>query len=155
MAVNFNERYKIRPVRLHDVEQLHQRCFPANTLQWARELVARARQIALQGRGLGIVAVGVADDLPFAYGQLTIWTRSAEISDLSVMEVWRGQGVGTALIDYCYQMAKDSHVQEVEIGALTSNKRALALYQRLGFVESHILNLDDGQQVQYLKMTIA
>lgn len=146
--------YKIRPVRLYDVDLLYQHCFPENGLQWARELVSRARQIALQGRGLGVVAVGIHDDMPFAYGQLTIWTRSAEISDLSVREAQRGQGVGSALIDYFIQMAKDSHVQQVDIGALTSNIRALGLYRRLGFVDSHILNLDTGQQVQYLCLWI-
>lgn len=145
---------KIRPVRLHDIESLHQFCFPDNPLLWVRELVTRARQIALQGRGLGVVMVRTGDDIPFAYGQLTIWTRSAEISDLSVMESRRGQGVGTTLIDYFVQMAKDSHVQQVDIGAMTVNQRALALYRRLGFVESHILDLDNGQQVQYLRLPI-
>jgi ribosomal protein S18 acetylase RimI-like enzyme len=144
---------KIRPVRLHDIEPLHQRCFAHNPPEWVEELIYRARQIALQGRGLGVVMV-TDDDLPIAYGQLTIWTRSGEISDLSVMSAYQGQGVGTALIDYLSQIAKDSHVQQVEIGALSSNIGALTLYRRLGFVDARILTLADGQQVQYLsKMT--
>jgi len=148
---------KIRPVRLHDLDLLQQRCFPHNTPQWTKELVYRARQIALQGRGLGVVMVERDHDhphqtegLPIAYGQLTIWTRTGEISDLSVMPAYQGQGIGTALIDYLSQIAKDSHIQRLEIGALVSNERALALYRRLGFADARILTLASGQQVQYL-----
>ena len=45
----------------------------------------------------------------------------------------------------------------VEIGVALSNPRAMALYQRLGFVEDRVINLDLGsgaEPVMYLKIAL-
>lgn len=146
----------IRPVRLADVAVLHRVCF----VDWERrrvyDLVARARHIALQGRGFGVVALD-DDDQPFAYGQLTHWVRSAEISDLIVSAAQRGRGVGSAIIRYLARAARESHMQSVEIGADVTNWRALALYRRLGFVPSRVLTVPSGAvtiRVQYLTIRL-
>lgn len=145
--------FKFRPVRLHDVESLHQLCFHQNERRWVADLIGRARQIALSGRGVGLVAVG-ADDVPHAYGQLTVWLRTAEISDLIVTEPLRRQGIGTALIHYLLRVARDTHVERVEIGAEMENIGALALYRRIGFTNSHILELESDVRVQYLSISL-
>jgi ribosomal protein S18 acetylase RimI-like enzyme len=142
-----------RPVRLHDVEPLHQLCFPQQERRWVAELIGRARQIALNGRGIGLVGVD-SKDVPHAYGQLTVWVMSAEISDLMVTEALRGRGIGSALIAYLLRVARETHVQRVEIGAEMYNVGALALYRRLGFVESRILDFDNGMRVQYLSQDV-
>ncbi|TVR24530.1 MAG: GNAT family N-acetyltransferase [Anaerolineaceae bacterium] len=147
---------RIRPVRLADSAILHSVCF----VDWERrrvaDLVARARQIALQGRGFGVVALD-DDDRPFAYGQLTHWTRSAEISDLIVCAEQRGRGTGSAIIRYLVRAARESHMQSVEIGVELNNRRALALYRRLGFAPSRVLTVPDGTvttRVQYLTIRL-
>lgn len=99
----------------------------------------------MQGKALGLVAVpDQHDDYPIAYGQITCWPRVAEISDLIVAEAWRGQGIGSALIESLIAAAGHWPVTAVEIGVALSNPRALDLYKRLGFSFGRTLTLDLG-----------
>ncbi len=146
-------KFQIRPVRLHDVDALHIRCWSDRPYQWVYQLVRRAQQIAHQGRGLGIVVLN--NNVIQAYGQVTMWTCCAEISDLIVAPASRSQGIGTAMIQYLTRIAREMHAPCVEIGVALGNPRALALYRRLGFVDDHVrkLNIGNGQEsVLYLKI---
>lgn len=70
-----------------------------------------------------------------ANGQLLIYPHGAEFANLAVAPAWQGQGVGTALIAALEAIARENGLAEVEIGVNVENGRALALYERLGFVE--------------------
>ena len=150
---------RIRPVRQFDVDRLYHAVWLSQSRDWVVELVARARQQAVQGRGLGIVVVGDrADDLR-AYGQLTLWTRAAEISDLMVVPAYRSHGIGTAMIQYLVRAAREMQAVNAEIGVATSNPRALALYRRLGFVDDRVTMIrvqKDGEEepVQILSLPL-
>lgn len=146
----------MRPVRLSDAELLRTQCWPERSFVAIYQLVMRARQNALQGRGLGVVAVDTARALK-GYGQLTLWPGCAEISDLVVSPSYRGQGVGTAVVQYLVRAAREMHVPCVEIGAAVSNPGAVTLYRRLGFVDDHTvhLNLGDGKEpVLFLRLVL-
>lgn len=140
---------RMRPVRLEDVPTLYQRCWEQYTSAFVQKLVSRAQHLALQGRGLGLVAVGGGQvkDL-IGFGQLTLWSNCAEISDLIVAEDQRGCGVGTAIIQYLVRVARDMHIPCVEIGVAKSNPRALALYERLGFEAHKTIEFDIGAGVE-------
>lgn len=125
---------RIRPVRLSDCVALHTTCWPERTYEAIYRFVARAQQNATQGRGFGAVVVDDEDEI-LGFAQLTLWPRCGEISDLIVAEAYRGQGLGTALIQYLARAARDMHVDCIEIGAMMRNSRAIALYRRLGFVD--------------------
>jgi ribosomal protein S18 acetylase RimI-like enzyme len=131
---------KIRPVRISDTSALHENCWPERTYEEVYQLVRRAQQIAGQGRGLGIVALGEDGASVIGYGQLTAWPNCGELSDLVVTPAYRGRGLGTTLIQYLTRAAREMHLPCVEIGAVVSNQRALALYRRLGFKDSHTLS---------------
>lgn len=135
--------FTIRPVRLADCEPLRRTCWPQRDYEGVYRFINRARSQAQQGRGLG--AVVVVDDEAQAYGQFTLWPRCGEISDLIVAPPLRGQGIGTALIQYLTRAAHEMHSGCVEIGVAQSNPRALALYRRLGFRETRTDMLDMGQ----------
>jgi ribosomal protein S18 acetylase RimI-like enzyme len=146
----------IRPVRLADAEALREHCWPERPFAAVYQLVMRARQNALQGRGLGVVVVDETNAIK-GYGQLTLWPGCAEISDLVVAAPNRGQGIGTAMIQYLVRAAREMHVPCVEIGAALSNPGAVALYRRLGFVDDHTvwLNLGDGKEpVLFLRLSL-
>ncbi len=146
----------IRPVRLADAEALQETCWPERSFASVYQLVLRARQIAVQGRGLGIVAGGEEAALK-GYGQLTLWPGCGEISDLVVAVTYRGQGIGTALIQYLVRTAREMHMPCVEIGAALSNPGAVSLYRRLGFEDDHTvwLNLGEGKEpVLYLRLRL-
>lgn len=124
-------------------------------LEAVRRLVERAGRLALYNAGQGIVAYDA--DGAYAYGQVMLWTRCAEISDLVVSETRRGQGVGTALIQHLCRAAGDLGARCVEIGAAHDNARALSLYRRLGFEDAFTVQLMlDGAltDILYLRLSL-
>jgi ribosomal protein S18 acetylase RimI-like enzyme len=148
----------IRPVRGFDVHALHRTCWPERPLPVVDQFITRAQYFRQQGRGLGVVVGdGGRDDegTIIGYGQLTLWPRSGEISDLIITASQRGRGLGTALIQYLVAAGREMHVPAIEIGAALSNPGAVALYRRLGFDDSHtvMLNLGNGpEQVLILRL---
>ncbi len=148
---------RIRPVLSADINFLQCEFWPERTHTAIQQLVRRAQQIARQGRGLGIVVVDAERDVLIGYGQLTLWPRGGEISDLFVANHCRGQGIGTTMIQYLVRAAREMYVPLVEIGAAHSNPAALVLYRRLGFVDDYTLTLDLGngpEAVTYLRLDL-
>jgi ribosomal protein S18 acetylase RimI-like enzyme len=146
----------IRPVERADVTPLRACCWPERSEMQVQRAVSRAMRLAAQGYGLGVVAL--AADAVVGFGQLTQWVRAAEISDLIVCEGWRGQGIGTAIIQTLVRHAHAASVAAVEIGGVVDNTRALALYRRLGFRDKRVITLDlSGERtpVQYLELDLA
>lgn len=144
-----------RPCLQTDAEALWRACFPQLTLSQVREMLARAESIWQSGRGAGVVAC--LDGRIVGFGQVTLWARVAEISDLSVTESQRGRGIGTALLKHLIALGA-AHCSTVEIGVAESNVRAHALYQRLGFRHDRTLLLDLGQGVEpvhYLTLSVS
>ncbi len=151
MDVNF----QLRPATLRDATDLQQALWPKWSVEAVKELIQRVDGITRRGRGLGIVAVSEYGIL--GYGQLTVWPRTAEISDLIVTPGCRNNGIGTAIIQHLIEKVRSWHLNDVEIGVAMSNPRALALYRRLGFVDHRVINLDLGrgpEPVIYLVMSL-
>lgn len=136
----------IRPVQLTDVITLHAQCWQDRPQISIYQLVIHAKKCARQGRGMGAVIQSEDGRVLKGYGQLTLWSRCAEISDLVVAEPFRRQGLGTALIQYLVRAARERRAPYVEIAAAQSNTGAVELYRRLGFEDHHtcMLNLGDG-----------
>nr|WP_319554162.1 GNAT family N-acetyltransferase [uncultured Vibrio sp.] len=59
------------------------------------------------------------------------------IEGVRVKTTVRGQGVGTALINYALDLAKASKCIMVQLTSDKSRPDAIAFYQRLGFSDSH------------------
>ncbi|MFP4322053.1 MAG: GNAT family N-acetyltransferase [Anaerolineales bacterium] len=143
---------KLRPARLEDHVSLQRICWPERSAEASQAFLARVlADLPGRGRGAVVVAQHAADVVGF--GLLTYWPDVGEISDLVVGPAWRGQGIGSALIhDLSYRVAKHG-LSFVEIGVAQRNKRAYALYTRLGFSwqRSVSLNLGAGlERVDYL-----
>jgi ribosomal protein S18 acetylase RimI-like enzyme len=136
----------IRPVQLSDAGHLQQMCWPDRSLDSISELLARAERLVQARRGMGVV--GLYDNAACAYGMLTLWPRTAEISDLIVNACYRSQGIGSQIIAYLTEAARSFHIQVLEIGVALSNPRALALYRRLGFADHHTVNIDLGHGLE-------
>ena len=146
-----DSRIHIRPARLADALLLQRRCWPERSLDSVQRLITRAQRMARNHYGIGVVVV--VEEGVIGYGQLALWPRCAEISDLVVVEAYRGRGLGTALIQYLMRAAREMQAAAVEIGAALDNVRALALYRRLGFRDERVIRLHLGGSevaVQYL-----
>lgn len=61
------------------------------------------------------------------------------IEELVVKEGFRDGGIGSRLLEAAVEMAKEYGCAEVSISALTTNRKALDLYRRLGFVDEAVL----------------
>jgi ribosomal protein S18 acetylase RimI-like enzyme len=150
-----NPALKIRSVRLDDNAALRADCWSHRTQTGTNERLKRILDMMAQRRGLGIVVE--RDNCILAYGQVIHWRMSAEISDLIVSEKQRGTGIGTAMIQFLVAAMAKAPIEHIEIGAAISNPRALALYRRLGFVDSHkrILNIGSGsEEIMYLRLKL-
>jgi ribosomal protein S18 acetylase RimI-like enzyme len=148
-----NPSISVRPVTLDDAAKLQSACYPYSSVDAVRELIQRALDLSKRGRGVGMVAVN--ESAIVGYGQLTLWPRAAEISDMIVTETLRSKGIGSTIIDTLLEKCRLLHLPKVEIGAALSNPRALALYRRLGFRDDRIIDIDLGdgiQPVMYLVM---
>ena len=89
-----------------------------------------------------------------ANGQLLIYPHGAEYANIAVAPAWQGQGIGTAIIAAFDDIARKNGLREVEIGVELENGRALALYQRLGFVEDRRVRLMGGKTAVILHKTV-
>ncbi len=142
----------IRPAVLDDAVCLQQTCWPERPLDAITEFLQRTQKLAAQRRGTG--AVAEYNGIVCGFGLLTLWPRTAEISDLIVAPAYRDQGIGTRMIDYLAGVAVNLNAAILEIGVAVTNPRALVLYQRLGFEAHHSIQIELGsgpETVLYLE----
>ncbi|NDY89909.1 GNAT family N-acetyltransferase [Ideonella livida] len=75
---------------------------------------------------------------------------------ISVRGAWQGRGVGAALMGaLCDYADRWAGVLRLELTVYTDNARAIALYQRFGFVQEGVMRayaLRDGRYVDVLAM---
>lgn len=149
--------YHIRPVTHADSKSLHDCCWSHHSMTHTQEHLKYIIKAQSNQRGLGIVVEAPDNPDIIAYGQMMLLTKCYEISDLIVADEYRSQGIGTALIQYLIAAFHFSTMRRIEIGVATSNPRALALYQQLGFEEAYQLELNLGQgreSVIYLSLIL-
>ena len=139
--------YSMRQVTVQDADDLQQMCWSNWSVDSIAELLMRVDKFMKQGRGFGIVAYSTDAGI-LGYGQLTVWPRTTEISDLIVAPAYRERGIGTAIICALIDKVRSWGLAQVEIGAALSNPRALLLYQRLGFEEDRTIELDLGKGLE-------
>ena len=150
-----NIPYPIRAVTQADMQTLQDNCWSHRSPENNKNTLHIALQAIEKKRGLGIVVE--IDKKIIAYGQYLCLTHYAEISDLTVSESYRSQGIGTAMIQYLIQSIAQTDKTRIEIGVAESNPRALALYEKIGFEVSYdlTLNLGNGQEkVIYLRLRL-
>jgi ribosomal protein S18 acetylase RimI-like enzyme len=148
---------RIRPVLLTDAEALHSNFWSDRPYTLVYQMIKRAQQIARQGRGMGVIMTGESPYLLRGFGQLTMWPRCAEISDLFIHPELRSRGLGTTLIQYLTRSAKEMSAPAVEIGVSRTNSAALALYERLGFKPDHEVMVGMGGEqelILYLRIDL-
>lgn len=150
-----NPEIHIRAVDINDAAALRADCWSHRSQTGVNERLRRILDLMEQKRGLGVVVED--DEKIVAYGQIIQWRLSAEISDLIVSETQRSKGLGTAMIQFLIRAMLSTSLHRVEIGAASSNPRAVALYRRLGFVDSHtrMLNVGSGnEEIIYLRLDL-
>jgi GNAT superfamily N-acetyltransferase len=145
---------RIRPVTLDDLEVLidiyldtaihHAAIDPEVFHVPDRDAVAVRLRRRIDGRGktgeyvaatigdemVGSASVDLAD--PPSAGNMARAAPTAEFG-VSVVDRWRGHGVGQALIDYLERWAVDHGVERMILTVSEANEGAIRLYHRLGY----------------------
>lgn len=115
-----------------------------------------------QQRGERIVLVALMDDTVVGYVTL-LWqshyppfreSSIPEIADLNVITEFQKQGIGTALIQTCEQLAREAGKPVMGIGTGTTPDYAAAqrLYPHLGYVEDGRGITSDGEYFMTRKL---
>ena len=80
-----------------------------------------------EGQAIGSASVQVRKDLSLAY-----------IYDIATLSDYRGQGLGSHLIESCLRALKGEDVDKASLQVTGENKGALRLYKKIGFEETDI-----------------
>ncbi len=57
-----------------------------------------------------------------------------DITNVAVLPQFRGTGIGTLLLESIIQKAKDVNIQDITLEVRESNRSAIGLYSKVGFV---------------------
>ena len=145
---------EIRPVTLEDLETLidvyldtaihHARIDPEVFHVPPRDAVATRLRRRVEGRGAtaeyvaamvdGEMAGSASIDLaePLSPGNMIRNIPSAEFG-VSVVEAWRGHGIGSALIGHLERWAAERGVERMILTVSEANEGAIRLYHSLGY----------------------
>lgn len=70
-----------------------------------------------------------------------VYNPMAELTNLSVDPMYRGQGVGTKLFQHAKAIMKKRGVKRISVQALTDNVRAVKFYETMGFKDFSVVLL--------------
>jgi len=68
---------------------------------------------------------------------------------IAIRKAHWGKGIGQILMQECMSWCKTNNVEQLELDVVTGNKRAVALYEKMGFevfgTKKHALKYSDGR----------
>ena len=74
-------------------------------------------------------------ELSVGYLEYSFIYDRMEIDNIKVLEEYRGQGIGTKLMDYLVKLAIEYKVENITLEVRVSNEIARNLYKKFGFRE--------------------
>jgi len=104
---------------------------------------------------LAVVDGRIVGNLGFSGETLVEQAHSGEFG-ISVSTDYRGQGIGTALIEELLAWAPERGVSRIEVRSFANNPGALALYERMGFEHEGRLRaavIRDGAPIDVLVLS--
>lgn len=78
--------------------------------------------------------------------------EACEIERIYLLNQYQGLGLGKLLYDKALEIAKENGKQKIWLGVWEKNERAIAFYQRLGFIQTaaHSFYMGDEEQVDFI-----
>ena len=137
--------------RIYAPEQVSQEW--EQTLAYEHELddVDNFEQVYAESRGLFLVAMD--DDRVVGTGALRpLEFETAELKRMWLLEEYHGQGIGYRILMQLFEFARKHDYKRICLQTGQIQKRALAFYHRIGFVE--IPTFNDNQDGDEISMEI-
>jgi len=135
---------RIEPISAGHIEGFHK---ALDTVAREREYLSLLEAFPLEETRafvLGMIKGGNPQFVALADGKVVGWcdiSRHAFPSHahtgrlgMGIIPAYRGQGVGRRLIDATLRAARDVGIERVELSVHADNSRAIALYEKVGFV---------------------
>jgi GNAT superfamily N-acetyltransferase len=155
---------EIRPVTLDDLDVLieiyldtarhHAAIDPEVFHVPDREAIEARLRRRIEGRGMTgeYVAAMIGDRMvgsasvdvegPPSAGNMARAVPTAEFG-VSVVEGWRGHGIGRRLIEHCERWAADHGIERMILTVSTENEGAIRLYHSMGYRDFDLVMLKD------------
>ncbi len=104
-------------------------CLDADLARVARD--GGAVMVAVDGRDvIGMMCFVLEQPQPYLKAEIA---QVGWVSELVIDERFRGQGIGTALLEEAERLARQHGVKRLMIGAIVGNHIARKAYERFGF----------------------
>lgn len=81
-----------------------------------------------------------------SFNELPLFSHRAEFG-ITVRDGYQDKGLGTILTKYMIEIAKSMGLKKVDLMVVTHNKRAIRVYEKLGFVIEGQLKMNHFNQV--------
>ena len=81
-------------------------------------------------------------------GYIGLWIdENADVINFYISKEYQGMGFGSMLFDFAVRLCKMSRVKALSLEVRVSNERAISLYKKYGFIDSHIRHnyYEDGE----------
>lgn len=152
----FNKRNKYT-IELLDIKDYHKCSDIWNmkaqplTEKWREEIASGNRQVfvyKVNGKFIGEGALVFDTGDP----DYTIPDKRVYVSRMIVKKEYRGQGIGSEILTFLIEKAKEMDFNEMTIGVDKDNTAALHLYRKFGFTEVLFDGADeDGEYYKLMK----
>ncbi len=124
------KRFNIRPANHADIPTLcmiDKACFPLEQ----EDMPLRFYSL-LADSGYTILMISL-DGIPVGKAHILWQSDAARLSDIAVLPKAQGQGLGSAIINYCIAHVLKTNIHKIVLDVETNNRNALNIYRRLGF----------------------
>jgi GNAT superfamily N-acetyltransferase len=133
---------------------------PEDMKAYMDEAFTVARQAEEIADPLSTFLLAFVDEEPAGYAKIragdapsgVAGERPVELARLYADHRWHGRGVGSALMEACFDEARRGGHATMWLGVWERNFRAIAFYRKCGFVEcgSHVFRLGSDPQTDLL-----
>lgn len=113
---------------------------------WSKALI---ESLITSDRKVALVAVN-DDDLPVGYIGASFLFEEAEIGNICVVPDQRGQGIGQLLMESLDDFMMNHEVKKIFLEVESSNKSAIRLYEKNGYVKYNARSNYYGQGLDAL-----
>jgi RimJ/RimL family protein N-acetyltransferase len=103
---------------------------------WISEMIRAAEHLVLVAEADGEVVGNVLVSVDRG-----VATEHVGVLSITIAESWRDVGIGTELIAAAQRWARDRGLRKVSLGVFPDNGRAIAVYERAGFVREGLRRL--------------
>lgn len=124
----------IRLMTIQDIDSILQLEKQLFTSQWKEEDFI----YEIETNPFSYLYVLIEEEMIIGYAGLWISYEQAEITTIGIKKEYQGKGYASQLMDYLIELAKKKDCETISLEVRISNKKAIKLYEKYGFIYASI-----------------